>query len=54
MNTRGLEIKIQDAIESAIFDYEIDNGEITNIEIDANVIISPDGDSYMVNVYECE
>ena len=52
MDTRALEIKIKSAIEDAIWDYEIEYGEITNVEIEANVMIDPDGDSYIVNVYE--
>ena len=52
MDTKALEVKIRDAIENAIGEYEIDYGEITNVEIEANVFINPDGDNYVVNVYD--
>lgn len=53
MNTSDLEDEIRNCISNAIWDYEYFNGKITNVEIEANVSIDPDGVRYInVNVYE--
>lgn len=53
MNARKLEDKIRSAIEDAIWEFESDEGELTDIEIEAHIDIDESGDEFIyVHVYE--
>lgn len=55
MNSIKLESKIRDAIEGAILDYEMEYGNVTDIEMEAHLRIDDSGaQDLIVDIYETD
>lgn len=55
MSTIKLEGKIREAIENAIWEYEIEYGNVTNIEMEAHLTIDESGEQdLMIDINELE
>ena len=55
MNAIKLECRIREAIEGAIEEFEMDYGNVTNIEMEAHLSIDESGEQdLMVDLYETD